>query len=648
MRDSIPELQLAVAAAAPAAIDSLLATAQGDGWVVRVVDDMPRLLELIDSEWCDAALVAAESPRTLNPLDVRELVGHVSQIPVFFALDRDRDIRRYPGLAGLTVSQVWPLGGYPRDLLDAIRTETVRALDSRPEYTVMCVDDDPEFLASLRTLLVPHLQKATRRLTLDLQFHVAPAAALEAARSADTPIAAAICDQKMPEMEGLEVLEKIKRFSPGTERVLLTGYAGLDSAVKAINDQVLDKYLTKPIEEPVDFVSGIRHLIREFHLRFIATTERQRLMSQFEFIRAITLATSLEQAMTVTTRFLHRRIRTAWTAVLRCDEEGLALGGGCGNLPDFASEAGRDFLDELHGATPNLRHLTTSPRTEAVAEDASPFSDIVLLPLLGQTAPLGVILVGGCRHERVFSRDEHLLMTFVADIAAITIGRHNDRQALETHYVGTMASLMDAVEAKDPYTRGHTDRVVDLALTLGRAAGLAGAEVKALEYAASLHDLGKLAVPEGILRKPGRLHPSEFAIIKEHPSRADAILSHLRFLDRERLIIRSHHERYDGTGYPDGLTGEEIPPGGRILAIADAYDAMTSTRPYRQAMTAGAALDEIRAGAGTQFDPRLAALFVELMERSEMPADRQAPRPGTKPSDPHGRQVPPIRQATGR
>lgn len=143
---------------------------------------------------------------------------------------------------------------------------------------------------------------------------------------------------------------------------------------------------------------------------------------------------------------------------------------------------------------------------------------------------------------------------------------------------------------------------------------MSDAQLRTLHHAAALHDLGKLAVPEEILRNPGSLSPSDYAIVKQHPGRADMILSHLRHLDSARMIIRSHHERYDGTGYPDGLTGEEIPLGGRILAIADSYDAMTSSRSYRDAMNPAEALAKIQAGASTQFDPALATTFVKIIE----------------------------------
>jgi putative nucleotidyltransferase with HDIG domain len=177
-----------------------------------------------------------------------------------------------------------------------------------------------------------------------------------------------------------------------------------------------------------------------------------------------------------------------------------------------------------------------------------------------------------------------------------------------------MACLMETVEAKDDYTRGHTERVTELAVALAEAIGVGGSNLEDIRHAAALHDIGKIAVPDSIILKPGRLDPEERTVMEEHSGRGDRILQHLRFLKSARMIIRGHHERYDGTGYPDALQGEEIPLGARILAIADTYDAITSVRPYRPPAAAEDALAEIEVNAGKQFAPALVATFLEMMK----------------------------------
>jgi putative two-component system response regulator len=176
-------------------------------------------------------------------------------------------------------------------------------------------------------------------------------------------------------------------------------------------------------------------------------------------------------------------------------------------------------------------------------------------------------------------------------------------------YVGIVATLIEAVEAKDRFNRGHSRRVAQLAADFGRRLALPGREVELLETGGKLHDIGKIGIPEEILNKPGRLTDEEFDVIKAHPVIGEQILFPLEFLADARPIVRHHHERWDGTGYPDGLKGDEIPRSAAILSICDAFDALTSDRPYRSGMDETEALGILAKGAGTQWDPELVRLF---------------------------------------
>lgn len=184
-------------------------------------------------------------------------------------------------------------------------------------------------------------------------------------------------------------------------------------------------------------------------------------------------------------------------------------------------------------------------------------------------------------------------------------------QDLKRANLDLILALSEAIEAKDRYTRGHCNRVRVMSQALGAAVGLDERSLEMLEYAALLHDIGKIAVPEEILNKKGPLSVDEFALIKEHPLTAVKMLGELALLRPAVPAIRGHHERLDGRGYPDGLAGDLIPLEARILAVPDAFDAMTSHRPYRPAMPVDAAMDELCLGKGTQFDPQLVDLFLE-------------------------------------
>ena len=183
-----------------------------------------------------------------------------------------------------------------------------------------------------------------------------------------------------------------------------------------------------------------------------------------------------------------------------------------------------------------------------------------------------------------------------------------------------LASFSAALEARDPSLKGHSRRVTGFAEALARLLGWRPAELEALRLGGSLHDVGKVAVDAGILRKPGRLTPAELAHIRMHPVAGARLIGGIVDLLPALPYVLHHHERWDGAGYPDGMAAGKIPVGARLLGVADAFDAMTSHRPYRRALTVERALAEVRRCAGTQFDPELALAFVEGWEGGEIGA----------------------------
>ena len=189
-----------------------------------------------------------------------------------------------------------------------------------------------------------------------------------------------------------------------------------------------------------------------------------------------------------------------------------------------------------------------------------------------------------------------------------------------------VTALANAVEAKDAPTERHCERLAILAARLGQRLDLSPAELDAVTYGALLHDVGKIGVPDAVLTKAGPLTEEEWALVRRHPEIGERICAPLESFAAFGTIIRHHHERWDGTGYPDGLRGEAASLGARIVGIVDAFDAMTHDRPYRRALTPEQALDELRHGSGRQFDPELARLFVDEIASvrgrlSELPGD---------------------------
>ena len=181
-----------------------------------------------------------------------------------------------------------------------------------------------------------------------------------------------------------------------------------------------------------------------------------------------------------------------------------------------------------------------------------------------------------------------------------------------------ISSLANAIEAKDKYTEGHNGRVSRFAVALSRAYGLTAKEQEIVKMAGILHDIGKIGVPDSVLNKPGPLEKDELEKILAHPREGEKILKPLRSLSAVRDVVLYHHERYDGRGYPEGLKGEEIPIYARIVAVVDSYDAMTTTRPYRQALSRAQAIKELEEKAGQMWDPELVRLFVELLRQDKV------------------------------
>jgi putative nucleotidyltransferase with HDIG domain len=232
------------------------------------------------------------------------------------------------------------------------------------------------------------------------------------------------------------------------------------------------------------------------------------------------------------------------------------------------------------------------------------------VPLVSAEGTIGAITVGSSNAEYRFNSDDVRLLSTIGNHVTIAIGNIELFSSLQEAYLATVRSLAAAVDAKDTYTRGHSDKVATYATFIATRMGLSHDQLTALEMAAYLHDIGKIGVPEEILLKPGRLTDDEMVQMRHHPLIGANILKPVAFPWAITPIVRHHHEYWDGKGYPAGLKGEEIPLLARILCVADSYEAMTADRPYRKGRTAAEAVEELNRCAGTQFDPAV----VEHME----------------------------------
>ncbi|MDT8440537.1 MAG: HD domain-containing phosphohydrolase [Desulfuromonadales bacterium] len=244
---------------------------------------------------------------------------------------------------------------------------------------------------------------------------------------------------------------------------------------------------------------------------------------------------------------------------------------------------------------------------------------VICAPLNDADEVVGTITIANPIDGSEFSTGDLELLSTIATQASVALRNARLYEEQQQTYLSTVQAMVSAIEASDAYTRGHSERVTSLSLSLARHLRLDDQQVKVLEQAAVLHDIGKIGIDINLLHKKEKLSTADFDILRLHPSIGVRILEPIQFLAPVRQIIHQHHERYDGKGYPDGLHAEQICLEARILAVCDTYDAMTSDRPYRQALPHQIAIQEIKDHSGTQFDPEVAAAFLDLHEKGLLP-----------------------------
>lgn len=277
-----------------------------------------------------------------------------------------------------------------------------------------------------------------------------------------------------------------------------------------------------------------------------------------------------------------------------------------------------------------LDFIMTPIHGNQVVEEIRKFNkDLYILLLTGHkdlAPPLETIrrldIQGYCEKSDKFDQLLLLVESGIKSISQMNIIKNINQELKETYdrleqsYMESIETLRLTVDAKDEYTRGHSDRVSEYAVLIGKKLGLSEEDIKTLRIGGLFHDIGKIGVPDSILLKPGKLTDDEYSEIKNHPSIGAHILSSASIFSNLIPIVKHHHEKYDGTGYPSRLAGTDIPYLARITAVADTFDAMTSRRPYRDAIFIEKVKEEFIRCSGTQFDPDLATVFVDILNNN--------------------------------
>jgi len=309
-----------------------------------------------------------------------------------------------------------------------------------------------------------------------------------------------------------------------------------------------------------------------------------------------------------------------------------SLGARTGYLWIITSQSGSGELYSTYGSEGIFTADELQEKLDQAVQNVSACQEdhFLVVPLLSGKKALGALAVARTIDDAPFRSQDRDLLQSIANQAALAVEASDLRESEERIYLETISALALAVEAKDPYTRGHSRRVSEMATAIAVEMGLEEEQVHVIRYSGLLHDIGKLGVPDTVLRKTAPLSEAEYDLVKRHPVTGERIVNAVSSLHNLRDAIRHHHERVDGKGYPDGLKGKETDIKALILGAADALDAMLYDRPYRSAYSKQKAREEISKGAGTQFDPEVAQALLRLLDRGDLPieegeATRDAP-----------------------
>lgn len=447
-------------------------------------------------------------------------------------------------------------------------------------------------------------------------------------------------DINMPEMTGLELAERLRAADNTIPVVIMTGYPSLDNTIRTLRNGVVD-FLIKPVnlsqmelclkrvlrerelfienvllKEELESKSKIEQLNKELVVKIDELNILNQIMSEFAqpsssrdiFRRIVDMAVSLkknsEAKFYIINEEMHAPCLVASSAV---KEKANGL---------FQEAEEQLVIDVLNDGIPLL-----IPELDQTKPISSEYGSFMLVPLKIREKIFGVLTLSVPKSIEVFNFKELYYLSFIANKAAYSIENLALYENIYENLFSTLYAFVSAIEAKDTYTQMHSKRVAELSIMIGKEIGCTLEELEILNVVGQLHDIGKIGIRDEILLKPGKLTDEEYEIIKQHPGIGANIVGKLGFWNREMEIIRYHHEKYDGTGYPEGLKREEIPFLARIISVADSYDAMASNRAYRNRLSDNEIMNILKKGSGTQFDPGIVGLFISMLEKGQIKND---------------------------
>ncbi len=449
-----------------------------------------------------------------------------------------------------------------------------------------------------------------------------------------------IVDLKMPDIDGTKVLEKIKEIDPDSVVIVITGYPSFETVQTALRLGAYD-YITKPFDlEEISFVikraTAFRNLIltnkklmKELEVQNIKLEERvkertRELSLLYQTGQDISSTLKLEEVLATIVDRVCAVLELEICSILLVDKQSdeLVIRAARGLEKEIISQTKLKTGEPISGWIAEHKEavlvddIEKDPRFARRSKEKYYTHSFISAPLMVKDEVIGVINVNNKRSRQPFREEDFRLVKGIAAEAAIAVENARLYSSLEETYIRTIMALASTIDAKDHYTKTHSEHVTEYAVAIAKEMGFSEKEIEEISHACQLHDLGKIGVHDYILTKPGKLTPQEWEEIKLHSLKSAEILRPLVFLGGVIELVEQHHERYDGKGYPFGIKAEKIKLGARIMAVADSFDAMITDRPYRKALPKEEAIAELKKNSGTQFDTKVVEAFLRVLDKS--------------------------------
>lgn len=469
------------------------------------------------------------------------------------------------------------------------------------------VVDDEEYICKI---IVESLGEEN----FDIAAFTDPRKALEYVEA--NPVDLALTDLVMGQYSGLNVLEATLENHPDAIVILMTAHPTVQTAISVLKKGAYD-FLVKPFKLELLSATIKRGLAHQKIAR-----DNLSLKGQLEFLKVANAffgsGLDLDKYLRLVLRSCNTELSAKASAVFEINPyDGSVIRQLHESVDDESAAVVLDesLIDQFRGTRANSPSITTEP----VEVDGRQKTRILISqPILIRKRLQGVINVLTVFRSDQLPHGRLDVLSILSNSAASAIANQNLYTDLKKSYLQAIRALASAIEARDVYTAGHTDRVTKLAEYVARHLGWSERDIQTLQVGCTLHDIGKIGVPDAILTKTDRLTESERKMMNRHPQMGLKIIRGVDLLRPAIPYLASHHERYDGNGYPRGLKGEEIPVEGRLLAVADTFDAIMSDRPYRKGAPVKVAINELNDHKGLQFDPGIVDAFIEVLRSGKV------------------------------